>query len=110
MGKFYIKKRAQMGMVASAQAGKRLSFLLVALATTAALALFPSDLPNNEVTHSIARWFHERAIQSDKILALPLMFHSFQEDLLHVEVAVGERAEANIDKVKRDNLQELIGI
>lgn len=90
LGSLRIEKRAQMSRVARDYSGQRLSFLLVALASAAALALFRKALESNEITNTIARWFHERAQMHEPTQDLPQMFQLFQDDLL--EVAVGEQA------------------
>lgn len=77
-----------MGRVASAHSGQRYSFILVALASTEALALFRTSPSNNEIPDSVAKWFHERAAIGNQAQALPLMFQSSKDDLL--QVAGGE--------------------
>lgn len=108
LGLFLIDKRAQMGRVSSAHSIQRLYFLLVVLASAAAIALFRSALSNNEIPGKIASWFRELVVLRDPTQVIPLMFQSFQEELL--QVVVGERAESIIDEFKRHTLQDQLCI
>lgn len=97
-----------MGRVSSAHSIQRLYFLLVVLASAAAIALFRSALSNNEIPGKIACWFRELVVLRDPTQVIPLMFQSFQEELL--QVVVGERAESIIDEFKRHTLQDQLCI
>lgn len=56
----------------------------------------------------VAHWFYDRTVATDPTQALPLMFQSFQDDLL--QVAVGHQAELIIDDVEFHTLREKLGI
>lgn len=108
LGAFQIDRRAQMGLVASAHSGQRLSVLLTSLASNPALGLSRSALYRKEIHSAIARCLYDRAAVTNLLQGLPLIFQSFQDDML--QVAVGHQAESIIDEVERHKLQEKLGI
>lgn len=104
----FLDEKAQIGRVASAHSGQRLSFLLVALATLAALTLFRAAKENGDLSETISSWFDERSQHIDPVHALPLLFQSFQDDLF--EVAVGEAMEHIIEQVEHETIKGLYGV
>lgn len=108
IGLFCIDRQDQMGRVWSAHSEQGLSFLLVALNSAVELALFRSALESNEIMDTVGKWFRERATLHDPTQALPLMFQSFQDDLL--QVAVGKQTESIVDEVETHKLQNQLGI
>lgn len=107
-GKLYIDTRAQMGVLASAHYGQRLSFLVAAIGTTEASCMFTDAVCQGKLTSTFAKWHQERCQHGDKLGAMPFLLQSFQDDLL--QVAVGEVAESIIENVEETVIQDRLSI